>query len=214
MAAPVSLTRPLVLASASPRRAELLAQLGLPFQALPAHLPEPPPAVGEDVLAWARAAALAKARATAAMLPATPALVLGADTVVLLSTDTAAAPCLHGRPVRVLGKPRDDAEARAMLQALSGRAHTVVSAFALLCHPEGEAVTEAVETTVTFQALTARDIDEYIASGEPRDKAGAYGIQGRGAVLVAGISGDYYTVVGLPLARLWQILAPWRIQHV
>jgi len=203
------LTLPLVLASASPRRAELLAQIGLAFTALPSHVPEPPPLPGDDLLAWAQHAALEKARMTAELLPADPALVLGADTVVVLPTERPVAPLLHGQPVTVLGKPRDAAEATTMLTTLSGRAHAVISAFALVHHPSGEAITDVVETQVFFRRLSAEEIAAYVASGEPLDKAGAYGIQGFGAVLVDRIEGDYFTVVGLPLARVWQRLAPW-----
>jgi septum formation protein len=205
---PMMLRRPLILASASPRRAELLRQVGVPFTVLPAHVEEPPPAAGQDVLAWARQAALDKARAAVPHLTA-PALVIGADTVVLAPAEDAGHPCLHAAPVRVLGKPADDADARAMLRALSGREHTVVSAFALLAHPEDKWVSEAVETRVCFRILTDAEIAAYVATGEPRDKAGAYGIQGQGAVFVEGITGDYYTVVGLPLARVWQRLLFW-----
>jgi septum formation protein len=204
------LTRPLVLASASPRRAALLAQLDLAFTVCAAHLDEPPPASGEEILVWARRAAADKARAAAAQLPPDPALVLGADTVVVLPGGDATSPRLHGQPACLLGKPRDVDDARAMLRALSGRAHTVVSAFALLAHPEGTVVSDVATTTVRFRLLDDDDIDAYLATGEPLDKAGAYGIQGRGAVLVDGIDGDYYTVVGLPLTRFWLALAGWR----
>ncbi|HOF89178.1 MAG TPA: Maf family protein [Armatimonadota bacterium] len=203
------LRRPLVLASASPRRAELLRQIGLDFRRLPAHTAESPPAPGQEVLAWAQQAALDKARAALPALDA-PALVLGADTVVLAPADDPALPRLHGGPVRVLGKPGDAADARAMLRALSGREHTVVSAFALVEYPEGREITDAVATRVRFRPLTDGEIGAYVATGEPLDKAGAYGIQGLGAVLVESITGDYSTVVGLPLTRLWQRLAPWR----
>lgn len=169
---------------------------------------------GEDLLAWAREAALAKARATARVLPTdTPsALILGADTVVVLPVDAAEdAPRLHGQSVRVLGKPQDAEDARRMLHTLSGRCHSVLSAFALLTYPEGEAITDVVETQVYFRELAPDEIAEYVASGEPLDKAGAYGIQGCGAILVERIAGDYYTVVGLPLARLWQELHRWKV---
>ena len=143
-------------------------------------------------------------------LSPTPALLLGADTVVVLPGGGLDAPCLHGQPARLLGKPRDLDDARAMLRALSGTSHVVVSAFALLAHPEGTEVTEAVTTTVRFRPLDDAEIAAYLATGEPLDKAGAYGIQGRGAVLIDGIAGDYYTVVGLPLTRLWLALDAWR----
>ncbi len=206
----LQLRRPLLLASASPRRAALLGQIGLDFCCRPAHVYETPPSAGEELRDWAQRAALEKARAAAATLRAEPVLLLGADTVVLLPADGGEMPLLDGVPVRVLGKPCDSAAAAAMLRTLSGRRHAVLSAFALLAHPEGEAVTDAVVTEVQFRSLSEREIDEYVASGEPLDKAGASGIQGRGAVLVERISGDYATVVGLPLSRLWQALAPWR----
>jgi len=158
---------------------------------------------------WAQHAALAKARASAAQLPPDPALVLGADTVVVAPYH-GAGPSLHQQTVCVLGKPRDAGDACAMLRMLSGREHVVLSAFALVTHPAGHAHTEVVETRVRFRSLSAAEIAEYLATGEPLDKAGAYGIQGRGAVLVEEIVGDYYTVVGLPLTRLWQALAPYR----
>lgn len=206
------LTRPLILASASPRRADLLAQIGVPCRVLPAEIEEPPPAPGEDVRAWACAMAAAKARAVAPRL-AEPALILGADTMVLLPAreddPMGQLPRLRGLPVHVLGKPADAAEARSMLQALSGRTHVVLSAFALYRHPEAQLETDAVETTVTFRPLSSRDIEAYLATGEPLDKAGAYGIQGRGAVLIDRIDGDYATVVGLPLSRLWEQLAAY-----
>ncbi|OPZ83175.1 MAG: Maf-like protein YhdE [bacterium ADurb.Bin429] len=205
----ILLRRPLILASSSPRRAELLRQIGLDFRILPAHVEEPPPTYGQEVTEWARQAALDKARAALPILD-TPALVLGADTVVLAPTDDPALPRLHEVPVRVLGKPDDDADAHAMLRDLSGREHTVLSAFALITHPEGREIAEAVETRVRFRELTEGEIADYVATGEPRDKAGAYGIQGLGAVLVESITGDYNTVVGLPLSHLWQRIQPWR----
>jgi len=207
----VVLTRPLILASASPRRAALLRQVGLPFRILPGDYHEPPPAPAADMTVYLADAAREKARAVAGTLSANPVLVLGADTLVLApAAETADAPRLHGLPVEVMGKPRDAADAFRMLSALSGRAHTVATAFCVFCHPEGEIITETVETRVIFRALREAEIRGYLATGEPLDKAGAYGIQERGAVLVERIEGDYFTVVGLPLARLWEVLAPWR----
>lgn len=209
----LQLRRPLLLASASPRRAALLRQIGLDFVRHAAHGRETPPHAGEDLREWAPRAALDKARAVAATLPDAPMLLLGADTVVLLPADGEAPPglpLLDGAPVHVLGKPDNAAAAVVMLRALSGRRHAVLSAFALLAHPEGEAVTDLVVTDVLFRTLSHDEIDDYVASGEPLDKAGAYGIQGRGAILVERIAGDYATIVGLPLSRLWQALLPWR----
>ncbi|HEX2948481.1 MAG TPA: Maf family protein [Armatimonadota bacterium] len=208
----MKLSRPLILASASPRRAELLQQIELPFTVSVGHVHEPPPCPGEDILQWAQKTALVKAQATALQQATSPVIILSADTVVVLPTDDneGGLPLLHNQPAQVLGKPNDASDARNMLMALSGREHTVISAFAIVIHPEGTAITEAVETQVKFRELTETEIEEYVASGEPLDKAGAYGIQGKGAVLIDGICGDYYTVVGLPLARLWKTLEPWR----
>jgi septum formation protein len=155
-------------------------------------------------------AALDKARAAAAGLPDTPTLLLGADTVVLLPVDDPTAPRYDDTPVAVLGKPVGAADARHILRRLAGQEHLVLSAFALLPHPSGEPIIDAVATRVRFRPLTDAEIAAYVATGEPLDKAGAYGIQERGAILIESIAGDYNTVVGLPLTRLWERLAPWR----
>jgi len=205
-----SLTRPLILASESPRRAKLLAQLGLVHRVMPSQTVEPLPAPGEDVESFVQRAATAKALAVARQLPPSPHLVLAADTIVVLPTSLSDnGPRLHDAPVIVLGKPGTAAEARRMLYLLSGRVHSVVTAIALLNHPDDTTVSDVVETCVRMRQLSAVDIDNYVATGESLDKAGGYGIQGMGAVLVEEITGDYYTVVGLPLARLWQRLRPW-----
>ena len=102
---------------------------------------------------------------------------------------------------RILGKPKDKADARQMLRLLSGRTHTVYSGFTLI--GQGQTSTESVATNVAFASMSEREIENYIASGEPTDKAGAYGIQGQGGLFVTGIEGDYYTVVGLPLQRIY-----------
>jgi septum formation protein len=180
--------RRLILASASPRRRQLLAQIGVAFEVDVADVDE-----GDDP----RANALAKARAVAARHRGEDAVVLGADTEVVLDGD-------------VLGKPADDADAREMLRRLSGRTHAVVTAYALVDCTTDDELVRSVETGVTFRPLTGDEIDAYVATGEPLDKAGAYGIQGRGAVLVDRIDGDYFTVVGLPLADLWPRLGDCR----
>ena len=208
-----TLQRPLILASASPRRAELLRQIGVPFHLLVGHAEERLPCTGEDILAWATELAEEKARAAArAYQGDEPALILAADTAVLLPHTDAKliAPLWHQYPVSMLGKPADADEASAMLTILSGREHVVISAFALLGWPDGLVTRHVSETRVTFRTLDAQDIREYLASGEAWDKAGAYAIQGRGATLIAEIHGEYSTVVGLPLAALWQALHPWR----
>jgi septum formation protein len=172
--------RRLILASASPRRRELLTQIGVVFEVETAGIDE-----GDDP----RANALAKARAVATRHTGEDAVVLGADTEVVLDGE-------------VLGKPADAVHAREVLRRLSGRTHSVVTAYALVDCATGDELVRAVETDVTFRALDDDEIDAYVATAEPLDKAGAYGIQGRGAVLVERVDGDYFTVVGLPLADL------------
>jgi septum formation protein len=182
---------PLILASRSPRRRKLLAQLGLDFEVHPSDLDENatnhrlPEQLVEQL-------ALEKARAVAARFP--EALTLGADTIVVLDGD-------------VLNKPADEAEARAMLRRLSGRTHTVYTGVALV-HPASQReVVDYEATEVTFAPLTDAEIDAYVATGSPLDKAGAYGIQDDyGAVFIRRIEGDYYNVVGLPLHRLYRML--------
>ncbi|ACY48395.1 Maf family protein [Rhodothermus marinus] len=182
---------PLILASRSPRRRKLLAQLGLHFEVHPSDLDENatnhrlPEQLVEQL-------ALEKARTVAARFP--EALTLGADTIVVLDGD-------------VLNKPADEAEARAMLRRLSGRTHTVYTGVALV-HPASQReVVDYEATQVTFAPLTDAEIDAYVATGSPLDKAGAYGIQDDyGAVFIRRIEGDYYNVVGLPLHRLYRML--------
>jgi septum formation protein len=182
---------PLVLASASPRRRALLEQAGLTFAVHPVEEAEGPCAEGADPRAHALASAEAKARAGSLARP--DALVLGADTVVALDG-------------RALGKPADRADARRMLLALSGRTHEVHTGVALA--QGGEVlVTDAVTTRVTFRDLSTDEVEAYLATGEALDKAGAYGIQGRAALLVRAIDGCYFNVVGLPLSRTWELLS-------
>lgn len=204
------LQRPLYLASASPRRAALLRQIDLLFSILPPlHAEERPPLPGEDIAHWAQELAEEKALLAAPqLLPDTTAYILAADTAVLLPAEIARdnMPLWKTAPVHLLGKPEDSAQASRMMQALSGKEHLVISAFALLSLPEEKIFSSVSETRVKFHHLTDADIAEYVLTGEPLDKAGGYGIQSRGAVLVEQIIGDYYTVVGLPLAAIWQAL--------
>lgn len=178
-----------LLASGSPRRREILAMLGYRFECRPAHADESLPrgiSPEEAVRLLARRKASADASA-GAHLP-----VLAADTVVALDGV-------------LLGKPVDGADARRMLRLLSGRTHEVYTG---VCLSAGGRVAELAQCTrVTFYPLSEELIDRYAASGEPLDKAGAYGIQGRGSVLVARIEGDYYNVVGLPAAETVRLLA-------
>ena len=186
----------IILASNSPRRRELLAQIGIrDFQILSPDVDE----TVEPGLSPARmveALSLRKAQAAAGRAGADD-LIIAADTVVALDG-------------RVLGKPRDQEEAFAMLSALSGREHRVYTGVTVL--GGGQAATEHEETAVAFRALSPEEIRDYIATGEPMDKAGAYGIQGVGALLVQGIRGDYCNVVGLPVFRLGRMLSGFGVK--
>jgi septum formation protein len=182
--------KPLVLASASPRREELLRQIGLEFEVVPSQADEPVLA-GLPPSSQAERLALEKARAVAARR--SEGLVIGADTVVALDG-------------RILDKPRDPAEARAILRELSGREHRVTTGVAVVDASTGKTKSDRVTTRVRFAFLSEEVIDRYVATGEPMDKAGAYGIQGGGALLIESISGCYTNVVGLPLRRLAELL--------
>ena len=180
----------IILASQSPRRRELLERMGITdFEVIPAQ--------GEEIAArgltpgrLVEELSRNKCAEVAASHPED--LIIAADTVVAVNS-------------RVLGKPRNEEDAARMLNALSGRLHTVYTGVTVALG--GKTATEHEVTSVRFRALTQADIVRYIATGEPMDKAGAYGIQGRGCVLVEGISGDYYNVMGLPVCRLARILA-------
>ncbi|MFO7676408.1 MAG: Maf family protein [bacterium] len=181
----------LYLASTSPRRRELLRAAGLRFGLL-APAPDPPaPAVCADPAALA--VRHARHKALSACRPGLTGIVAGADTVVAL-----------GR--RLLGKPAGPADARRMLRLLSGRTHRVITGLAVRSTPGGRTRTALDVTRVTFRPLGPDDIERYIRSGEPLDKAGAYGIQGRAGVFVTRVEGSYLNVVGLPVARLFELL--------
>jgi septum formation protein len=180
----------IVLASASPRRLELLGSLGLTVQVEPSGYAEPDdPAITPAQLAARHAAA--KAAEVRARFP--DALIVAADTVVDVEGVA-------------LGKPADPADATRMLNLLSGRTHAVHTAYVLALPGTADLFAETSTTQVRFHELTADEIAEYVATGEPMDKAGAYGIQGRAAALVASIDGDFYTVMGFPLARFVRAL--------
>jgi septum formation protein len=184
----------LILASASPRRRELLERLATGFRVVPAEIDE---TIAAGPLPEAVAAlALRKARAVAARLGR--GVVLGADTVVVIDGD-------------VLGKPAGPAEAAAMLRRLRGRRHEVVTGLAVVDAASGRSATEAVTTGVVMRHYDEAALQAYVASGEPLDKAGAYAIQERGAALVAGWLGPYSNVVGLPLAAARGLLAGFGI---
>lgn len=178
-----------ILASSSRRRHELLQLIGIVHEVRPPNLDETP-VEGESPTAHAERLALAKAVAIARI--ERDAVVLSADTVVVVDGDA-------------LGKPRDTQDAQAMLRRLSGRTHTVVTAVAAA---HGSAVYSDVEqVAVSFRPLTTSEISGYIATGEPLDKAGAYGIQGYGATIVERIDGDYFAVMGLAIVRLLRLCA-------
>ena len=181
----------IVLASASPRRREILQQLDIVFEVLPAQADES--STLTDGAALVRELSYRKADATRQMLssqgrPLEDTLIIGCDTVV----------CCDGH---ILGKPQDEQDAARMLSMLSGKGHTVISGLTLLY---GDAcVTDHEVTRVFFDLLSPCDIDAYIATGEPSDKAGAYAIQGKAGRFIRGIEGDYFNVVGLPVHLLF-----------
>lgn len=188
----------LVLASASPRRSDLLRTLGLPFDVVPSAFDEEAIET-HDPETFARLAARGKCLDVARRLD-TDAVTIGSDTVV----------CYQDAPDmwRILGKPRDADDARAMLRALSGRMHRVITAVAV-SPPSREPVVRADAADVQFRELSEHRIDEYVRTGEPLDKAGAYGIQGGGGRLVESVRGDMNTVVGFPLALVAEMLRAW-----
>jgi len=182
--------RKIVLASASPRRAELLRQTGIKFEVEPAANEEAPFKTG-DPHEYARSLSLSKAREVGARH--NDALVIAADTFGMLDG-------------RFIGKPRTPAGAVKILESMSGKRHTVISGFTVLDSRSGDYVSRSVETGVYFRKLSRGEVEAYVTTGEPLDKAGAYAIQGKGAALVERIEGDYYNVVGLPLAALAEAL--------
>jgi septum formation protein len=203
----------LVLASASPRRRELLTQAGFSFQVRAAHIAEDP-YPNEDPIAYVTRLAREKAQAVFDQLSAPdknppetaagaadnpagePLVVLGADTTVTLDN-------------RILGKPEDVADAARMLRLLSGRTHRVITGVAVVTAKSAEVAAEV--TAVRFLTLSDDEIAAYIATGEPMDKAGAYAIQGRAARWIPRIEGDYFNVVGLPIALVSTLLESYKL---
>jgi len=179
----------LVLASQSPRRRALFELLGLDFRVDPADVPEDapdglPPVQVAETIAREKAAATARRHANA--------IIVGADTIVVLDD-------------RILGKPADVKDAVRMLRTLSGRTHEVYTGFAVLATPENRMVAAVERTRVHFRTLDDEEIRDYVATGQPLDKAGAYGIQDQSAIFVDRIEGCFYNVVGFPLARFYQV---------
>jgi septum formation protein len=184
-----------ILASASPRRRDLLSLIGIAHEVRPADVdetlhPSEAPAVYADRLARTKAAAVAP--------PDPTALVIGADTIVVIDDE-------------VLGKPLDADDAVRMLRRLAGRTHTVYTAVAVRRGPRLASAVEHV--AVAFRPLTEADIVSYVATGEPMDKAGAYGIQGYGATIVERIDGDYFAVMGLALGTLVRLMADVGVRY-
>lgn len=180
------LQRSLVLASRSPRRRQLLEMQGLHFEVQPAAIDE---AALADETPREQAERLALEKAIHVAAGRGEAAVIGSDTIVVVDDE-------------VLGKPADEDEAESMLRCLSGRDHEVISAVALCCRQNGFEEVLSSRTRVRFRRLEPDEIASYARSGEPMDKAGSYGIQGLGALLVESIEGCYFTVMGLPLQRL------------
>lgn len=179
----------LVLASSSPRRAEILRTVGWPFEALTANVDESQ-VPGESAVAYVKRLAREKAEAVALR---TSGVVLGADTVVVVDGD-------------ILGKPRDEADARRMLRLLSARWHEVLTGVALVragASPEHVGAYE--RTRVRFAPISDDEINWYVATGEPADKAGAYAVQGRAALFIEAVEGDYWNVVGLPVQLVYKL---------
>lgn len=185
----------IILASASPRRKELLEHMGLKFEVEPSHYQE------ETYLELrpherAKIISLEKAKAVAQKHP--NAIIIAADTIVLFRG-------------KMLGKPHTEAEAKEMLSMMNGRSHSVITGFTIVDTENNKTVTKSVATKVYFKKLTPGEIEAYVKSKEPLDKAGAYAIQGLGSVLVARIEGDYSNVVGLPLSALAEALKEFGI---
>jgi septum formation protein len=179
----------IILASASPRRAELLKQIGVEFELVPSQIeerPHPDEAPGDYITRIARAKVVAVARERDS------GLVIGADTVVVLDG-------------RLIGKPQNQADAHRLLRLLSGRWHAVLTGVALYDVETRHEVADYEKTLVKFAQLNDTEIDWYVNTGEPMDKAGAYGIQGLGGLFVDEIAGNYYNVVGLPIPLVYRL---------
>jgi len=180
---------PLVLASSSPRRAEILRAVGWPFEAVAANVDEAA-RDGEEVVEYVERLACEKAEAVAEGRAS--GLVLGADTVVAAGG-------------RILGKPADAEDARRMLRLLGGGWHDVLTGVALVRAETGDVLVAHELTRVRFAPMTDEEIDWYVATGEPSDKAGAYAVQGRAALFIEEIEGDYWNVVGLPVRLVYKL---------
>ncbi|OQY19662.1 MAG: septum formation inhibitor Maf [Desulfobacteraceae bacterium 4572_35.1] len=178
----------IILASASPRRQELLASIGISFQVIPSHIEENHRA-GESPSAFVLRLSEEKAAEVAQRANITGRWVIGSDTIVLCDDD-------------IIGKPTSTQDSARMLRRLSGRSHQVLSGYAIIDRDNNTCLKRCVTTEVTFRTLTQDEIEGYIATGEPADKAGSYAIQGIGSYIVTSINGSYTNVVGLPMAHI------------
>ena len=181
---------PVVLASESPRRAELLSKIGLSFSVIASNVDEDF-RNNETPVAHVKRLALAKASKVAAT--STQGIIIGADTIVVLEGN-------------ILGKPQDEDEARKMLSLLSGNTHYVYTGFAILENQSARSIVDYERTSVHFRDLSDDEIDGYVQTGSPMDKAGAYGIQDLSAIFVDRIDGCFYNVVGFPLAKFYLVM--------
>ncbi|MBC8032106.1 MAG: septum formation protein Maf [Pyrinomonadaceae bacterium] len=180
----------ITLASRSPRRAEILQAVAWPFEQIAANVDETRHE-SEDAIVYVKRLALTKAETVASRL--SEGLVLGADTVVVVAGE-------------ILGQPRDDEDARRMLRLLNGKWHEVLTGVALVRAGDAQrTLVDHESTRVRFCEMTAEEIDWYVATGEPSDKAGAYAIQGQGAILIEEIGGDYFNIVGLPIRLVYEL---------
>jgi septum formation protein len=182
--------RQIILASTSPRRKQLLQQAGIEFTVVPSNFEEDmtlPLAPSELV----KQLALGKANEVAEKYP--DAIVIGADTIVVLKN-------------QVLGKPKDEADARKTLQKLSGTTNEVITGMAVLCASTNQKFLVASSSTVFMAEISETELDDYIASGEPMDKAGSYAAQGAGSIFVERIEGDFTSVIGLSVSQVWRLL--------
>lgn len=182
----ISLSTPFILASASPRREELLRSVGLKFQIIPGHVNEDQ-LHGESPHAHVKRLSHDKAMVIANKYP--QALVLGADTIVVIDN-------------LILGKPKNKKQAREMLERLSGRKHTVFTGFTIVCAEAGISKTKIVQSAVQFKKISPEETDWYVNCDEPYDKAGGYAVQGKGAYFIKTIRGSYTNVIGLPLCEV------------
>ncbi len=190
--------RKLILASASPRRREILTEAGFKFAVSPSPYEEE---LINDISPDELAQTLSARKARPVALAHPDSVILSADTIVVLDE-------------HIMGKPMDEDEASTMLKRLSGKAHQVITGFTVECREELKVISRAISTTVIFKKLTDYEITTYIATGEPMDKAGAYGIQGLGGKLVERVEGSYLNVVGLPLDEVAESLKDFNIHAV